>query len=355
MKVESDGYNFARRILERCRRSSYPPSVPVAQKYSSEPTFEFCPIWKIGTTTIKRLFLIKNTDKYRKYINPYAISFLETYREKRTIISNTDDKRRFMFVRNPYDRLLSVYIDKLLAPNPVYWKLLGVPAIRATRKNASKLSLTCGHDVTFKEFVAYVMLTFGVTPGNNTFMPVKKIRDWHVESMTSLCRPCDINYDFVGKLETFGLDIRPMLMHLNLTRTDDLLQSNGSALAADDAIRDTTFQPFDKSFTKLLPGCNVTFLDALNRAWHKLQVRGLIGKQELSLSEETLNTLSYSKFLNMANVAHDTSSKEERRALKSDFYRSSYLTLDAALLDSIRRVYADDFRLFEYKDRLDFL
>ena len=54
-----------------------------------------------------------------------------------------------MFTREPYSKLLSGYIDKLFAPNPYFWNVIGRFIIQKFRKYPSLRSLECGHDVTF--------------------------------------------------------------------------------------------------------------------------------------------------------------------------------------------------------------
>lgn len=329
------------------------PLVNVAQKYSTTPNFEFCPVWKVGTTTIKRLFLIKNRLKFMNVTDPYGISFLEPYSEKTTLISNDPSKKRFMFVRNPYDRLLSVYIDKLLAPNPYYWKALGVPAIKFSRKNAKPKSLMCGHDLRFAEFVRYVLQSFGIGPANITRQVLARNlkKDWHIETMTNLCKPCQIKYDFVGKMDTFGIDIAEMLNYMKLVKTNELLYTNGSVLATLDAIKDTTYQPFDPVFQKGFMSCNMDLKDTLQRAWLKLQARGLIGRQDFELPvNTTFESITYDLFLKQAVNAYENSTAQERYELKREHYKIFYLSVPKSAREKLKQAYAEDFRLFEYSN-----
>lgn len=65
---------------------------------------------------------------------------------------------KFIFVRDPLDRLLSAYVDKFqYGDNPLFTWKFGRHIIAKYRLNASNESLTRGHDVRHDEFVKYVI------------------------------------------------------------------------------------------------------------------------------------------------------------------------------------------------------
>jgi hypothetical protein len=55
--------------------------------------------------------------------------------------------------QEPFERLLSGYADKLYSPNAAYWNFIGRYIVTNFREKPSNLSLECGHDITFEEFV----------------------------------------------------------------------------------------------------------------------------------------------------------------------------------------------------------
>ena len=70
---------------------------------------------------------------------------------------------KFMFVREPFERLLSPYNDKFVFTRPVDRHLLeiymyGRKIIRNFRPNATQQALRTGHDVTFPEFIEYMFM-----------------------------------------------------------------------------------------------------------------------------------------------------------------------------------------------------
>lgn len=351
------GYKLAKYVREQCNQNGYYykfDAIRLNQKYATKSKkLQFCPVWKVGTTFIKRLFMIENLPTHKNYTNPYLISFSESYSADRGMISNKDDSKKFMFVRNPYQRLLSCYVDKLLAPNPVYWRLLGVPAIQTVRKDKSRDTGNCGHDLTFSEFIKYVITAMGIPERGFLGKARKKvgiIRDLHFEQLTVVCKPCHLKYDFVGKMESFKDDSIELMNQMNLTNVAKFIEQNGESLAAEDAINDTVSQPFYPEFKRDYLNC-ITEKEALERAWLKLQTRGLIGNKSLEISEDEAKQQTFDTFQRMAMVARKNSTKEERSAMKHYFFQKMYKTVPREDLEKISRLYQDDFHLFEYDSR----
>ncbi|XP_064596426.1 carbohydrate sulfotransferase 11-like [Liolophura sinensis] len=110
----------------------------------------------------------------------------------------------FLFVRDPYQRLLSTYVNKFLSPNAFYWGSFGKQIIADYRPGASQHSKKCGHDVTLSEFLRYV------TESNDS--------DPHWTSVYHLCSPCHYAYKFIGKAESFEEDAVQLLIRFNMTR-----------------------------------------------------------------------------------------------------------------------------------------
>lgn len=103
---------------------------------------------------------------------------------------------KFLFVRHPFERLLSAYRNKLeqhYQSSKYFQSRVGRHIIKHYRQNASNESLMRGDDVTFKEFAAYVIGQEGVL--NEHWRPVY-----------DLCHPCSISYDIIGKYETLDQD-----------------------------------------------------------------------------------------------------------------------------------------------------
>lgn len=115
---------------------------------------------------------------------------------------------KFLFVRHPFERLLSAYHNKLeqhYESSKYFQSRFGRHIIKHYRQNASNESLTRGDDVTFKEFAAYLIGEEGVL--NEHWRPIY-----------DLCHPCSISYDIIGKYETLVQDSEFILKQVGETR-----------------------------------------------------------------------------------------------------------------------------------------
>ena len=108
---------------------------------------------------------------------------------------------KFTFVREPFERILSAYKDKFVYPRFPLPKLRlhGRAILSTVRPNASKSALDKLDDITFREFIEYL-----VTKGSNESTPVM---DWHWDNYVNICGMCAVNYDFIGHYETFDQDL----------------------------------------------------------------------------------------------------------------------------------------------------
>ncbi|XP_052777612.1 carbohydrate sulfotransferase 11-like [Mya arenaria] len=351
----SHGYELAESVRQKCIAKGF--------LYKSNSAFlprriettagiiQLCPVWKAGTTFLKRLFMIKNIKKYNNLTNPYHISFLEEYDGERALVNNSNGVKRIMFVRNPWQRLYSCYVDKLLAPNPIYWKNTGITAIKTSRSNASMLSLRCGHDLSFSEFIKHVILVEKL--GVRSFIErnheeIEIFPDLHFEKSSMLCKPCELKYNFIGKMENFKVDSNELMKQMDLTRVAEFIESEGERFSVVDAIKDTLYQVFNENERTQFLKC-ITMNETLERVWQKLQMRGLIGKLELDLTDNDADLMTKDRFYNMVLRARDLSTQSERRSLKEHLYREIYATVNGEDLKSITEVYADDFDLYDYE------
>lgn len=177
----------------------------------------FCYIPKVACTNLKRVFLLLTgkmnaTDPmalkaadvhltYDKYLT-YLDSFPED--EARRKLS---DYKKIIMVREPFERLLSAYRNKFTEKSPYFHKRFGRKIIRKYRKNALQTDIEKGNNVKFPEFVNYI--TDPVT------METEGLNE-HWDLYSSLCQPCLINYDFIGKYETLDDDIEYFMHDLGI-------------------------------------------------------------------------------------------------------------------------------------------
>ncbi|XP_074542336.1 carbohydrate sulfotransferase 8-like [Halichoeres trimaculatus] len=152
----------------------------------------YCEVPKVGCSNWRRVLIVlagkatsalaiphyeahKNLQHLHKY-NPEGITERLKYYTK------------VLFVRDPFERLVSAFRDKFENPNGLFHKGYGRAIISRYRTNASSSALKTGDGVTFTEFVQYLL---------DPQRPLGLNSHWKPISM--LCHPCLLHYDFIGK------------------------------------------------------------------------------------------------------------------------------------------------------------
>ena len=171
----------------------------------------YCVIPKVGCTTWKRVLLMMSgklhvnrlTDISRKLAHEGNITEkyllpLKNYKSEE-IKLRMKSYFKFLFVREPFERIVSAYLNKFknAKSSPRYRKRIGTYIVAKYRSNATEAALREGDDVTFQEFVRYL-----IDPRTRKKVPF----DNHWQPFYELCHPCFVKYDFIGKFETFHDD-----------------------------------------------------------------------------------------------------------------------------------------------------
>ncbi len=163
----------------------------------------YCAVPKVASTTmLKMLLTLRNdSDKYarRPVHTPRLWKHLSEYN------TSNNSKRlvthfKFLFVREPFHRLLSAYKDKFFGKNRVYTNRLRQTIIKAYRPQDVETVGTKTNNVTFTEFLKYI-----VTSSNYL------ARNPHWRKYQHLCFPCTFKFDFIGHFETLADDAPYML------------------------------------------------------------------------------------------------------------------------------------------------
>ncbi|XP_069101095.1 carbohydrate sulfotransferase 14-like [Argopecten irradians] len=161
----------------------------------------FCFIPKIACSQWKTIFitlagkvnssLLNFGNVHKKYHS--NMNFLHKYpsRKQSRIL---EDYKKYIVVRNPFERLLSAYRNKFAGKGFHEFREEGKEIIKRFRKNATRESLEKGNDVSFLEFVQFL-----------TDEETENLND-HWEKYNTLCHPCTVRYDFIGKYETISRD-----------------------------------------------------------------------------------------------------------------------------------------------------
>ncbi|XP_059918334.1 carbohydrate sulfotransferase 11-like [Gadus macrocephalus] len=167
----------------------------------------YCYVPKVACTNWKRVLMVL-TGAAGPHRDPLDIPAHEAHvaGTLRTLseYSTTEINRRlrsylkFVFVREPFERLVSAYRNKFTRSyNEAFHKRYGTKIVRRHRPDPRPEALEAGDDVSFEEFVYYL-----VDPATQREEPFNE----HWERVHSLCHPCLIHYDVVGKYETLEQD-----------------------------------------------------------------------------------------------------------------------------------------------------
>jgi len=103
-------------------------------------------------------------------------------------------------VRNPFDRLVSCYNDKVVNAE---WSWNKIYTMKKFLRGETKLR----KKLEFSEFVKYITERYF------------KDRDRHYARYHEMCFPCSIDYDFVIKLETLATDLPILLEKMSLNKS----------------------------------------------------------------------------------------------------------------------------------------
>lgn len=154
----------------------------------------YCSIPKVASTEWREALSVYNNHKgilgkqaqnrtLWKHLNEYSY---------RNVTEKLLNYYKFLFVREPFARLLSAYRSKFESKNEYFHRTLGRQIIREFRKNATEHAKNFGDDVTFLEFMKSIV--YGV------------YHDEHWRPYDQLCHVCSVGYDFIGHLETIDED-----------------------------------------------------------------------------------------------------------------------------------------------------
>ncbi|XP_041472615.1 carbohydrate sulfotransferase 11-like [Lytechinus variegatus] len=168
-------------------------------------------ISKVGSTHWKSAFLVlKGKFKTVEEIPGWrahdpSLKKLGEYSPEEIKYRLNSNYTTFMFVRDPLARILSAYRNKLEEDNKVFQKSYGRRIIERYRDNPSKEELETGVGVTFAEFVRFI-----------TDKEAKNNMDGHWKPIYQMVLPCNMHYDYIGKLETGKEDSKNILRYLKI-------------------------------------------------------------------------------------------------------------------------------------------
>ncbi|XP_064479522.1 carbohydrate sulfotransferase 8-like [Ornithodoros turicata] len=157
----------------------------------------YCSIPKVANTSLKKLLLTLDESHNGRYTENTLHSYVKTalavpqlLRHGKTSLSQVESAFKVMFVRHPFERLVSFFQDKGRRGTKTgnyyyrtYWNRL-MKRLRGAREVDTLKSM-----LTFREFVHLLLET---SP---------KQYDLHWQLYSDRCAPCTVQYDLVGTFD----------------------------------------------------------------------------------------------------------------------------------------------------------
>ncbi|XP_045204869.2 carbohydrate sulfotransferase 9-like isoform X3 [Mercenaria mercenaria] len=312
----------------------------------------YCIIPKVGCTFWKRImrFLGKDyprtqnvqrpSDIDRGFVHYGGLSNLQQWSVQNPIAHMLmTNGNSFMMTRDPYSRLWSAYIDKFLLPD--FWRTDAKAVVKKLRPNATEYERNCANNVSFYEYLLFINRTY------------KSGLNEHWDKMHRLCSPCHVQYDVIGKQESFSSDADYILTKFNI----DYLKENTTKL---DMVHEevTTLTKYNFNLeSAITEGC-FEKLDVAKRLWLAFQYNGYIDRNAdfpekylmktgfLIEPAEIFMDLVFQTIKNQTDQGIDI--KGQKRTMMLEAYRK----IPDDLLKAIVNVYEYDFELFGYNRTL---
>ena len=352
--VENANFEHKLKIAKACieqgtpqptKLSYVPDFIWVEKKHS----VLYCAIPKVASTFWRRTVTIMGSDE--NINSPFETwkTSLKNLGNLKSEMSETglndflQGASSFLFVRDPYGRLFSGYEHKLYNPNLSFWRSYGMKIAKIIRPNPSNESLRFGHDITFAEFVKYIL-----------FQKDRNIQiNRHFTPMYQKCDPCRVPYDYVGHLETFRQDVEYLFDQWRSKFPDFHIHFN-------DFEKETVLDTAESLITKLFSAYNklkanfkYPFYNLVLRVWSDLQIRGYLSKTiPLPFTEQAVETLTADRMLKAVSDALEI--KVNQTAVKlqrQEALQQAYSTVSLEDMERLHQYVLMDCRLFGYDDR----
>ncbi|XP_045199232.2 carbohydrate sulfotransferase 11-like [Mercenaria mercenaria] len=175
----------------------------------------FCYVPKVACTYLLRIFLSLNDNN--NVSNPILLKGKDVHILKKKLTNldryskpeieyRINHYKNIIFVREPLERVFSAFRNKFILTNdPRFIDYVSSKIKSISRNISSKMSPDKG-GVNFTEFVQYLLHWRTIEEGYNE----------HWDSVSNLCHPCLVKYNFIGKYESFKKDVAALLKLLSI-------------------------------------------------------------------------------------------------------------------------------------------
>ncbi|XP_030017855.1 carbohydrate sulfotransferase 12-like [Sphaeramia orbicularis] len=180
----------------------------------------YCFIPKVACSNWKRvMFVLKQNEPYKDPLSvptdvihePNTLTYLNSLPRKERKV-RLKHYTKFLFVRDPFVRLISAYRDKFHRHNDYFYQNYGRDILQlygnmSTPPQTEDEAFALGIRPSFYNFIQYLL-----DPKTERKAPFEP----HWRQMHRLCHPCLIDYDFIGHQESLQEDANLLLKILRL-------------------------------------------------------------------------------------------------------------------------------------------
>uniref|UniRef100_A0A1I8PV94 Carbohydrate sulfotransferase n=1 Tax=Stomoxys calcitrans TaxID=35570 RepID=A0A1I8PV94_STOCA len=200
--TENDLKQRRQHLQQTCEKynlySFYPP-MPKEFFISPGHNLVWCNVFKAASSTWMYYFNILGGYDAR-YLQKIETPPIELARQRfprpylQDLLDSLPSSLSFLFARDPFERIVSGYRNKLEGGKNTYYKWLANRIIKRFRQYPGTAGKPKGP--TFNEFVLYLIEQHGD----------QKVFNEHWAPIYNFCTPCSINFTIIGKVETFNRD-----------------------------------------------------------------------------------------------------------------------------------------------------
>jgi len=258
-----------RKEKERVYKNTYMFKTQRKNYFYEKFNIAYCKVPKVGCTFMMEMFQTFEQGHIPKFVSRsrLAIHSLTNGHKQKHI----EGIRTLSTVRDPYSRLYSAYVDKILLPNMYFTSI----RIRKMNLDASKLNLNnktlCANDISFQQFLDFIVTTAQSTVRMNS----------HWAPINEICHFCETNNYMIIQQETFGDDVMDFMTSLNVSADEfqavKQLMTTKRIAATIPGIVDVVLKK--QHTTKEIKAC-LSRTDVLKKLWLSFQIQGYISEQE---------------------------------------------------------------------------
>ena len=224
--------------------------------YSSKYNLSYCKVPKVGCTFWTQAFAVLNKGA-EVANNVFGIACKTVHRQLASGRVNFDSdvrmkSRSVLISRDPYTRLYSAFVDKILLPADRIESIEGLEGLG---------NVMCESEITFKMFLQKILEA----------AYDRKFLDKHWAPIVSLCDPCNVTPYALVKQESFSTDVEFVLQEIRIA-SDEFEVIHG---ALHDHRIEATVPGIIQTVLSRKPQCK-TKLDVARKLWLSFQIQGYI-------------------------------------------------------------------------------